>query len=64
MVGFCPQCTVDVCEPGEGYMGCKHENTQSEDEQYFAPTGNGSIKTTVFCKDCNIKMSETWENFT
>lgn len=38
---------------------CSHPNIQTEEEYFFAPTGNGSIVTRTFCADCGYEISRT-----
>lgn len=43
--------------------GCAHINQEKVEESFFAPTGNGSIITTIVCKDCGIELSRSSEYF-
>jgi hypothetical protein len=42
---------------------CTHSRTDSKEDHFFAPTGNGSIVTTIFCADCGLQLSKSSEYF-
>jgi hypothetical protein len=66
MVKFCPECSVEEVVLGAeepSTIICQHKNTFTDDDHFFASSGNGSIKTTLFCTDCRAKLSESWEYF-
>jgi hypothetical protein len=57
MVRFSPNCTV--LEAND----CHHTETKTEEDFFFAPTGNGSIITKVICLKCGVILSESVERF-
>lgn len=50
-------------ELSKPHGSCEHANTESVDDNFFAPTGNGSIRTTIKCADCGFALSQTSEYF-
>eukprot|EP01031_Cornospumella_fuschlensis_P034404 gene34404-41639_t len=52
-----------VYAPHRSPSTCTHPSTDTREEQFFAPTGSGSIKTSVFCTACGTVLRETSEYF-
>jgi hypothetical protein len=69
MVGMCHLCTVStgtnlpVNDPATAVNSCSHNETKSEEDYFFAPTGKGSIVTTISCAECGLKLSSSSEYF-
>eukprot|EP01031_Cornospumella_fuschlensis_P025249 gene25249-30491_t len=51
------------CTPMEGSRTCPHARIDTKEDDFFAPTGNGSIRTRIFCVDCGWILSEKSEYF-
>ena len=62
MVSFSPACTIGTGNSVESNVCCKGETT-SDEEHFFASSGNGSIVTRIHCAGCNKMLSESWEYF-
>jgi hypothetical protein len=60
MAGFCPNCTIGTSLYGDR---CCSGLTRTDEDQFFAPTGSGSIVTKVVCCDCGKVLSESQERF-
>lgn len=61
MVGFSPNCTLVTEDDVAGE--CPHPSTRTESENYFAPTGKGSIHDKLICGACGAVLSEVIEYF-
>lgn len=42
---------------------CQHTDTRTDEDHFFAPTGNGSIVTMIICTQCGYVLSRTSEYF-
>lgn len=42
---------------------CQHSITYTKEENFFAPTGSGSIRTSDFCQDCGYRIYQSSEYF-
>ncbi|RYH21097.1 hypothetical protein EON65_21485 [archaeon] len=51
------------CKPIEGSRTCAHTNTDTKEDDFFAPTGNGTIRTRIYCVDCGWILTEKSEYF-